>query len=185
MKIQGLIVGAAMLLVSLGAAAAQEDRVMKAFEHYEAIRVVLAGDEIKNIADHAAALMPLADEIGGPNAKKAAEGLRTATNLKHAREHFGSLSAALVPESDIEGRPFLHVLDGESVLGATGQGRAESLHGKVDVDLRGACQTIGASAQRDRVRSAQRITGGDARYGAFCERAAEPGCGPLWPVRVV
>jgi hypothetical protein len=92
------LTAAAMLLISVAAARAEQEQVAKAFEHYDAIRSSLAADEIKNIAEHAAVLAPLAEEIAGANAKKAAEGLRTATDLKHAREHFGALSAALVPK---------------------------------------------------------------------------------------
>jgi hypothetical protein len=86
-----LLVGAAP-----AAAAGPEDTV-KAFDHYEAIRVALAADTVKGIAEHATALAPIAATVAGADAKKHADLVAKATDLKTARQHFGPLSAALLP----------------------------------------------------------------------------------------
>ena len=70
----------------------------KTFEHYEAIRVALAADEIKGLGAHAIALAPLAESLGGADARRAAEGIGEARDIKVARERFGQLSAALLPK---------------------------------------------------------------------------------------
>ena len=75
----------------------QEDTVAKAFTHYEAIRVSLAADSTKDVAQHAAELVPLAEKLAGADGKRTAEAVRTAADLKSARDHFGKLSAALLP----------------------------------------------------------------------------------------
>lgn len=75
----------------------QDDTVAKAFEHYEAIRVALAADHTTDVNKHAAALAPLAEKVGGKGARQAAEQVGAAGDLKTAREHFGTLSAALIP----------------------------------------------------------------------------------------
>lgn len=92
-----VLAAATVLVLSAALATAQEDQVRKAFEHYEAIRVALAADEIKDLARHATALAPMAEAIVGADAKKAADGVGSAREIKHAREHFGALSAALIP----------------------------------------------------------------------------------------
>jgi hypothetical protein len=68
-----------------------------AFEPYEAVRVALAADKLDGIPDHATSLVSLTRAFGGPDAEKAADRLRQATDLKVAREAFGVLSKALVP----------------------------------------------------------------------------------------
>ena len=96
MHVTAFILG--VLLLQGSPSAAQEETVVKAFDHYEAIRAALAGDEMKDIAKHAAALAPMAESISGTEAKKAAEGLRAATDITRAREHFGAISALLIPK---------------------------------------------------------------------------------------
>lgn len=93
-----LAAAAAAFVLSAAPATAQGDQAMKAFEHYEAIRVALAADTITDVAMHATALAMLAEAMGYAAAQKAAEGVGAATNIKHAREHFGALSAALIPK---------------------------------------------------------------------------------------
>jgi membrane fusion protein, copper/silver efflux system len=87
----GLILG-----VARGVSAAPADTA-RAFEHYEAIRVALAADTVKGIAEHATALAPIAATVAGADAKKHAELVAKAGDLKTARQHFGPLSAALLP----------------------------------------------------------------------------------------
>jgi hypothetical protein len=88
---------AAALMLTISAQAPQEDKVMTAFEHYEGIRVALSSDQFKDVAPHAAALAPLVEAVGGPASKTALERVQRATDIKQAREHFGALSAALIP----------------------------------------------------------------------------------------
>jgi len=90
---------AAALLV-LGAAvvaSARQDSGNNIFDHYEAIRVALSSDTLKGVAEHSTALALLAGETASADAKRAAEQLGAATELKDARQHFGVLSAALLP----------------------------------------------------------------------------------------
>ena len=87
------IIGTLALTIS----SPQDDAVVKAFEHYEAIRVVLAADKITDLSRHAAALAPLAETVGGKDARQAAEMIGAAKDIKAAREHFGKLSTALLP----------------------------------------------------------------------------------------
>lgn len=75
----------------------QDDTVARAFAHYEAIRVALAADKVTDIARHAADLAPLAEKLGGKDARQSAEMVGAAKELKTAREQFGKLSAALLP----------------------------------------------------------------------------------------
>ena len=91
------MLAAAVVMSSGMSARAQEASVTRAFEHYEGIRGALAADDLKSVAPHAVLLTPLAESIGGPAAKKALEGVRAATDIKQARDHFGALSAALIP----------------------------------------------------------------------------------------
>ena len=92
-----LAVSVALTIVAAAPALAQTEAA-KTFEHYEAIRVALAADEIKGLGAHAAALAPLAESLAGPDARRAAEGIAEARDLKVARERFGALSAALLPK---------------------------------------------------------------------------------------
>src|SRR5688572_21744827 len=85
------------LLVAVGFAASQGDAVVKSFEHYEAIRVALSADQLKDVAQPATALAPLAEQVGGAVAKKAADAVATAKKLSEAREQFAVLSNLLVP----------------------------------------------------------------------------------------
>jgi hypothetical protein len=72
--------------------------VERAFEHYERIRVALAQDTTENVSVEAKALSPLAREIAGEEAERAAASLAQAKTLENAREQFGALSEALVPK---------------------------------------------------------------------------------------
>ena len=54
----------------------------------------MSTDTLKGVPEHAAALAPLAVDA---NAKKAAQSLGTAADLKAARQQFGVLSASLLP----------------------------------------------------------------------------------------
>ena len=67
------------------------------FEHYEQVRVALSADDLSNIGTHAKALASSVESVGGGNAKRAADQLAAATSLDAARQHFGTLSAILVP----------------------------------------------------------------------------------------
>ena len=84
-------------LILAGASPRQDEAVAKTFEQYEAIRVALAADHIKGLTTHAASLAPLAEAVAGVDARRAVEALGAATTLATAREHFGKVSAALVP----------------------------------------------------------------------------------------
>ena len=75
----------------------QDDTVARAFAHYEAIRAALAADSIAGISKHAEALAPLAEKVAGGEAKKTADQVGSAKDIKAAREHFGKLSVALIP----------------------------------------------------------------------------------------
>jgi hypothetical protein len=96
----GHIAAAFLLMAAASASAFTQPDAAKAFEHYEAIRVALAADQVTGLAQHASALMPHAEALGGADARKAAEGLGEARDIKVARERFGALSAALVPKFD-------------------------------------------------------------------------------------
>lgn len=80
------------------AASQQAPPVERAFEHYERIRAALAHDTMENVSVEAKALLPLAREIAGEQAGRAAASLAQAKNLEDAREQFGALSEALVPK---------------------------------------------------------------------------------------
>ena len=86
-----LVLGATSILF------AGQQESSKGFEHYEAIRAALSADTLKGMAEHAAALAPLAAEAGGADAKQATDLLAVAGDLKAARQQFGLLSAALLP----------------------------------------------------------------------------------------
>ena len=94
-----LAAGALLIAASVWAAAASQQTrpIERAFDHYERIRAVLAQDSMKGIAAEAKALSPLAVDIAGADAGRAADGLAQAKDLEEARERFGTLSEALVP----------------------------------------------------------------------------------------
>jgi hypothetical protein len=69
----------------------------QAFEHYEAIRVLLADDKFDAVVQHAAALAPLAGQVAGEEAQAAASRVASATTINRARVEFISLSTELVP----------------------------------------------------------------------------------------
>ena len=87
----------ALALFGLTIVPAQDERVTKAFDHYEAIRVALAADHLTDVALNAKALALLAEQLAGDDARKQAETIAGTKDIKVAREHFGPLSAALVP----------------------------------------------------------------------------------------
>lgn len=103
-KIEMLIV---VLTVATGAlqATAQEQKpavaavspAPAAFEHYEAIRVALAGDTIERVSAHARALAPHAAALSA-EASVHVEAIQKAADVAVARKHFGELSALLVPK---------------------------------------------------------------------------------------
>ena len=80
-----------------GLSSHEPDPVTVAFDHYESIRVALAADHMTDVPRHAKALAVVADELGVPAAKAAAEQIAATTDIKAAREHFGPLSTALIP----------------------------------------------------------------------------------------
>ena len=82
---------------SIGGGASQDDTVARTFAHYEAIRVALAADSTAGVSKHVEALVPLAEKVAGADAKKAAELVGAARDIKAARDEFAKLSAALVP----------------------------------------------------------------------------------------
>ena len=91
----------ALLLIALApvlAAAQTSTPVARAFEHYEAIRVVLAQDKMDNIRTHATALAPLAGQLVGKNAQASAERVAMAKTINDVRDEFAVLSVALVPK---------------------------------------------------------------------------------------
>ena len=85
------------LIGLLSIAAPQDSDVATAFAHYEAIRVALAGDRMTDVPKHAKELAPVAEKVAGAEARASAEAIGAAKDIKAAREHFGKLSAALVP----------------------------------------------------------------------------------------
>ncbi len=89
----GLVVPASVVALM-----AQEQPMERAFEHYERIRSALAQDTTKGVTAEAKALSPLATEIAGERAGRAATSLAQAKNVEEAREQFGLLSEALVPK---------------------------------------------------------------------------------------
>lgn len=95
-----VLVGAVLMAAApSGAALYQQERPLeRAFEHYERIRVALAQDTTKDIAAEAEALSPLARDIAGEGAGRAATSLAQANNIEEARDQFGTLSEALVPK---------------------------------------------------------------------------------------
>lgn len=98
-----LLAAVAVMALSVGAVPAQSDAAKtqadaaKTFDHYEAIRVALAADELKGVEQHATALAPMAAALAGAEARQAAEAVGKASDIKIAREKFGLLSAALLP----------------------------------------------------------------------------------------
>ena len=84
-------------LFALTISSPQDDTIAQAFAHYEAIRAALAADHVKDVSRHATALAPLAEKVGGKEARESAEMVGAAKDLKAAREQFGKLSAALIP----------------------------------------------------------------------------------------
>lgn len=90
---------ASVLLLLLAAASppvAGPQDIRKVFDHYEAIRLALATDTLKGVSGHAAALASLMGDTASADAKKAAELVAAAADLKAARQNFGLLSAALL-----------------------------------------------------------------------------------------
>ena len=94
-----VVAGALFIAASpTGAARGQQEPVARAFEHYERIRAALAQDTTQDIAAEAKALSPLARDIAGDDAGRAATSLAQAKHVDEAREQFGVVSEALVPK---------------------------------------------------------------------------------------
>ena len=70
---------------------------VQAFQQYEAVRVALSGDNLKDASARAKDLAGSSHGVGGDAAKKAAEQIGSASTIEDARAHFGDLSAILVP----------------------------------------------------------------------------------------
>src|SRR5829696_4306413 len=85
--------------------AAARKPALQAFEHYEGVRAALAADNFQGVATHATALTAAVEAVGGATAKKAADLLAATKNIEQARQHFGELSAILVPTFQKEGIP--------------------------------------------------------------------------------
>ncbi|MBA3638440.1 MAG: DUF3347 domain-containing protein [Acidobacteriota bacterium] len=92
-----LLVGFSPALSGQAPVGSQAKPVVQAFEHYEQVRTALAADKFADMGPHATRLAVVAEAAGGPEAKKAADGLVAAKNIEDARKHFGELSTVLVP----------------------------------------------------------------------------------------
>lgn len=99
MIIRTFLLAAGIASVS-AACTASDPAAARAFEHYEPIRAALSADQMTGIADHATTLAPIAGELAGEDAGKAAERLAAAKDLAEAREQFARLSQELVPIFD-------------------------------------------------------------------------------------
>ena len=84
-------------VVMLASLAAQDRPVDKAFAQYDRIAQALASDSLEGVPSAAAALQPLAVEVGGEAAKAPAAKLAGATSIDDVRAAFAELSEALVP----------------------------------------------------------------------------------------
>jgi hypothetical protein len=94
------------VVVRVGSVQAEERPADRAFQQYERIRSALAVDNLSGVAEAARTLAPLASNLAGEPAMRAATALAQAKELKDARVHFGDLSEALVPkflEARVEG----------------------------------------------------------------------------------
>lgn len=84
----------------------QSRPVDRAFAAYDRIHAALVQDSMDGVAAAAKLLQPLAGEIAGPEAGRAATALSAARNLEEARTRLAPLSEALVPvflNADIPG----------------------------------------------------------------------------------
>ena len=102
------MLSAIIATLALTTSLSHDDAVVKAFEQYEAIRVALSADQLKDVAPPATALAPLAEQIGGAAAKKAAGAVAAAKKLSEAREQFAVLSNLLVPAFEKAGIKNVH-----------------------------------------------------------------------------
>jgi len=88
------------------ATSAQNRPVDRAFAAYDRIHAALVQDSMDGVAAAARTLQPLAAEVAGPEAGRAASALASARNLEEARTRLAPLSEALVPvflDADIPG----------------------------------------------------------------------------------
>ncbi|MEZ5318172.1 MAG: hypothetical protein R2752_12285 [Vicinamibacterales bacterium] len=83
-------------VVTVATLAAQDRPVDRAFAQYDRIAQALAKDSLEGVSTAAAALQPLAVEVGGDAAKAPATKLAAATSLEDVRAAFGELSEVLV-----------------------------------------------------------------------------------------
>ena len=90
------VVAAGVLMVAT--LAAQDRPVDKAFAQYDRIAQALANDSITGVVEAAAALRPLAVDVGGETAKAPAAKLAAATSIEDIRAAFAELSETLVPK---------------------------------------------------------------------------------------
>lgn len=105
MIVRGVMIGVVIVAVTASTVRAQQttpavpvqSSAQIAFEHYEAIRVALAGDTIQQVSEHAKALAPHAAALA-PETSVHVEAIQKATAVADARKHFGELSALLVPK---------------------------------------------------------------------------------------
>jgi hypothetical protein len=92
----------AMVLVGVLAAApsvrAQDRPIDRAFAAYDRIHAALVQDSLEGVAAAASALRPLAADIAGEDAGRAAEALAKAATLDEARTRLAAVSEALVPK---------------------------------------------------------------------------------------
>lgn len=92
------VLAAALVAPTTLAAQSGNTPIAQAFEHYEAIRVALAADQLGDIGKHTSALVPLAGKVAGAEAQALAAKLAPAKTVAAARDVFGNLSMALVPK---------------------------------------------------------------------------------------
>jgi hypothetical protein len=98
MKTVTTVVGGMVGFMLVATLAAQNRPVDKAFAEYDRIAQALVKDSIEGVPAAAAALQPLAVEVGGDGAKASAAKLAAATSLEDVRTAFGELSEVLVPK---------------------------------------------------------------------------------------
>ena len=96
----GFLAAAVVVTTLIAAPSAQssERAVDRAFAAYDRIYAALARDSMDGVAAAAAILQPLAREIAGEAAERAAATLAAATTLDEARLQFAALGEPLVPK---------------------------------------------------------------------------------------
>jgi hypothetical protein len=96
-----------LAIVATTASAVAQGRVVdRAFAAYDRIYMALVQDSLEGVAEASALLRPLAEELAGEEADRAAASLGEATTLEDARVRLAAISEALVPKfmsADIPG----------------------------------------------------------------------------------